>query len=292
MINSPIDRVSFRGYSFFVKRDDLLDYDLSGNKARKLYHYIQNYNNQKMIISYGGVQSNLMYSLSALAKRLGIRFIYYSKILPSYLKDNPTSNYLGAINNGMELIEIPHSEWDEYIQSLKQQNFEDCIFVKQGGLQKEAEYGLKILACEIDEYAIQNDLEDVGLFLPSGTGATALYLQKHTKHKVYTTHCVGDSEYLKSQFLECESDDSIFPTILSLDKKYHFGNLYKEHFEMYHSLLNDTNIEFDLLYDPIGWACVMKHIDSLPKNMIYIHCGGLIGNSSMIDRYRQKFLKK
>lgn len=290
MTNSPIDIVAFRGYNFFIKRDDLLDYHLSGNKARKLYYYINNHSNKTKIISYGGVQSNLMYSLSSLAKKLNIDFTYYCKELPSYLKESPSSNILGAINNGMNFIEVSHNRWDSFIDELKKQQIDDdTIFVKQGGLQKEAESGLKLLADEINEYVQNNKLKDVAIFLPSGTGATAIYLQKHSRFNVYTTACIGDKDYLIEQMKECEEDMTIFPTILQIDKKYHFGKLYKEHFELYQELLNETKIEFDLLYDMVGWRVLLNHIDNLPKNIIYIHCGGIIGNSSMIDRYKRKY---
>jgi 1-aminocyclopropane-1-carboxylate deaminase/D-cysteine desulfhydrase-like pyridoxal-dependent ACC family enzyme len=290
LTNSPVDLVSFRGYQYYIKRDDLLDHDLSGNKARKLYYYIKNNSNKTKIISYGGVQSNLMYSLSALANKLNIEYEYHSKELPSYLVETPVSNLKGALANGMNLIEVPHDKWDTHIDTLKNKKYDDnIIFVKQGGLQKEAELGLGILASEIDEYIDSNDIKDVAIFLPSGTGTTALYLQKHTKHTVYTTPCVGDSTYLVEQFGECEVDREYYPQIIENDKKYHFGKLYQKHYTLYKELLNSTKIEFDLLYDMVGWNALLHNRENLPKNIIYVHCGGIIGNSSMIDRYERKY---
>jgi 1-aminocyclopropane-1-carboxylate deaminase/D-cysteine desulfhydrase-like pyridoxal-dependent ACC family enzyme len=48
-------------------------------------------------------------------------------------------------------------------------------------------------------------------------------------------------------------------------------------------LKKQTNIEFDLLYDPIGWRAVLEHNLS---NILYIHQGGLIGNESTLQRYK------
>ncbi len=40
--NSSIDLIEFRGREIYIKRDDKLDVDFSGNKARKLYYYLVN----------------------------------------------------------------------------------------------------------------------------------------------------------------------------------------------------------------------------------------------------------
>ena len=51
----------------------------------------------------------------------------------------------------------------------------------------------------------------------------------------------------------------------------------------------EAGIEFDLLYDPIGWQVVLDHLDILGDKIIYIHQGGLIGNESMLLRYKRKY---
>ena len=67
--NSPISQFEYKNRTFFVKRDDLLDKNFNGNKARKLACYLEHdFQEIDTIISYGGNQSNLMYSLSCLAK--------------------------------------------------------------------------------------------------------------------------------------------------------------------------------------------------------------------------------
>lgn len=71
-------------------------------------------------------------------------------------------------------------------------------------------------------------------------------------------------------------------------KKYHFGKLYKEFFEIHDELLKQTNIEFELLYDSLGWISIdnyLKKIKNEVNNILYIHQGGIIGNISMKQRY-------
>ena len=45
IINTPVDKITFRNQSFLLKRDDLLHEDFSGNKARKFYYFFKNCKN-------------------------------------------------------------------------------------------------------------------------------------------------------------------------------------------------------------------------------------------------------
>lgn len=170
---------------------------------------------------------------------------------------------------------------------------EDELFISEGGAIFEASFGIEILANEIKEWAEKNQIKNLKVFLPSGTGTTALYLQKFLPFEVITCACVGDEEYLKKQFLALEKNN--FPTILKKEKKYHFGKLYKEFYEIHNELIKQTNIEFDLLYDSLGWLCFEKYVENFDKKdeyeFLYIHQGGLLGNISMKERYKHKFDK-
>ena len=87
--DSPVCDFRFLGRGWLLKRDDLLDPELNGNKARKLYTFAANGFGADTVISYGGAQSNAMYSLSILARLKGWEFIYVCDHIPSFLKENP-----------------------------------------------------------------------------------------------------------------------------------------------------------------------------------------------------------
>jgi 1-aminocyclopropane-1-carboxylate deaminase/D-cysteine desulfhydrase-like pyridoxal-dependent ACC family enzyme len=285
--SSPTNTIIFEGHSFYIKRDDLLHPDFSGNKARKFYYYLQNnFPDITKIVSYGSAQSNAMYSLSVLAKIRGWEFEYYVDHVADYLKENPHGNYAGAIRNGMQIHvgRVPLIPTNQNI-----------LFIEEGGRQKEAEYGIKLLAHEIVDWQKENNIQELNIFLPSGTGTTALFLQKSfvgertPRPTVFTCSCVGDSTYLKKQFLELESDEIYHPKILSLEKKHHFGKLYRENYKIWLKLQQQTGVVFDLLYDPLGWRTLLAHPEVLNKPILYIHQGGLLGNESMLPRYERKY---
>jgi 1-aminocyclopropane-1-carboxylate deaminase/D-cysteine desulfhydrase-like pyridoxal-dependent ACC family enzyme len=280
---SSVEYITFEGHSFFLKRDDLVHPDFSGNKARKLYYYLQNeFPNINKIVSNGSAQSNAMYSLSVLAKMKGWEFEYFVDHIADYLKEHPHGNYKAAVDNGMKIT--------EHAGAVTDASPKEVLFIEEGGRQKEAEHGVKLLADEILQWKTENDMKALNIFLPSGTGTTALFLQKHLpSDNVYTTPCVGDERYLKKQFLELERNECIHPVILSLEKKHHFGKLYKENYKIWLKLQQQTGVEFDLLYDPLGWRVLLEHPEVFTSPTLYIHQGGVLGNESMLPRYERKY---
>ncbi len=284
-LSSPIETLSFEGHSFYLKRDDLLHPDFSGNKARKFFYFLQNdFPDIKKVVSYGSAQSNAMYSLSVLAKMRGWEFEYFVDHIAEYLKENPHGNYKAALENGMRLRQA-QPPFPELVEGKN-----STLFIEEGGRQKEAEYGIKILAKEIMDWQKENKIDELNIFLPSGTGTTALFLQKHLlSNRVYTNPCVGDTSYLKKQFLELEEDERHHPTILTLEKKHHFAKLYRENYKIWLKLQQQTGVEFDLLYDPLGWRVLLAHPEVFSKPTLYIHQGGVLGNESMLPRYKRKY---
>ncbi|MEO1927425.1 MAG: 1-aminocyclopropane-1-carboxylate deaminase/D-cysteine desulfhydrase [Nautiliaceae bacterium] len=278
-MKSPIVPFEFRRKFFHIKRDDLLR-PFEGNKARKFYYFFKNdFPGIKRVVSFGSNQSNAFGALSRLCKLKGWEFVYYTSHIPSYLKENPQGNYLLALKNEAKVIEcgLYGEELRSFVLGLKDKK---TLVIEEGGRVKESEEGIKLLADEINDYAKKHNLK---VFLPSGTGTTAYFLSKHLDVEVITTPCVGDENYLKKQF-EWLGGGKI-PTVLPPRRKYHFGKLYLELYKIWKEL-KKSGIEFDLLYDPIGWDTILRH--NL-KDILYIHQGGLIGNESMLKRYERKF---
>jgi len=296
--HSPVEHICFAGNDFFIKRDDLLTPAFSGNKARKLYYLLGNeFPGISKVIGHGSPQANLLYSLSALAKLKGWQLDFYVDHIPAFLRDNPAGNYLAAIENGANIISLSGKELSgtvgEYIQDVVLPLSKHCLFVPEGGRSELAEPGVKRLAEEIKSWKQEHQVPDLKVVLPSGTGTTALYLQKYLPFDVLTCACVGGEDYLKKQFFELSIDEKHHPVILPTSKKYHFGKLYDEFFTMWKTLRNDTGIEFELLYDPLGWISLLDYLAGRDKQknkstILYIHQGGLLGNSTMLSRYNRK----
>jgi len=283
MKNSPISKIILEGREFLVKRDDLIDPYLAGNKYRKLYTLLNTPNNKlSKIISYGGTQSNAMLAIAAMCQQKSWEFIYYTKILSAQQKKQNDGNFFHSIELGMKHIEIEEELYKNFISSLRVHIDAKTFVIDQGGALKEAKVGLEVLAQEIRE----SNLDVKSLATPSGTGTTALFLALALpEYKVYTTPCVGDSKYLKEQMQALHKiPDNLI--ILEPEKKYHFAKPYPEFFSLYESLLK-SGIEFDLLYAPGMWKTLLEQTQ---ERVLYIHSGGVTGNESMLKRYEKKGL--
>lgn len=323
LANSPIEKVKVAEHSFYIKRDDLLNPHFSGNKARKFAYYLQDdvQQNTKHIsnqithlISYGSIQANSLYSLAALAFLKGWQLHYYVNRIPSWLKGSTIGNYGQAIALGAKVIEVDDqfisqcnpsaNNLDEIMRSYSTRLDETCLFIPEGGRHQLAQLGINSLAQEIAMFCQSNNLLEqhnkVQIMLPSGTGTTALFLQTWFKQnnfplEVLTCACVGNEKYLQTQFNELNSNKNHWPTILPSKQKFHFGKLSKAHYLLWQQLLTETKIEFELLYDPIGWHCLLNYVRQKNSQkisdspIIYIHQGGLVGNQTMLPRYKRKY---
>ena len=282
MSPTPISKFTLEGREFLVKRDDLVDPYLAGNKFRKLHSLLkapkEKYNK---IISYGGTQSNAMLAIAAMCKQKDWEFYYYSKPISKTQEEENIGNFYFAKQLGMKHIQIPQDEYREFISSMHLSFEEKTFIVDQGGAVLEAKVGLEELASEI----IKQNPDAQALATPSGTGTTALFLAMSLpKFTVYTTPCVGDVEYLKTQMLSLCVELPKNLIILKPKKKYHFAKLYEEFYKMYNKTL-EAGIEFDLLYAPCMWESLLEQTE---EKVLYIHSGGVTGNSSMLQRYAKK----
>ena len=162
----------------------------------------------------------------------------------------------------------------------------DSLFINEGVWQPQAEAGFISQARQIERWA-DAEGKTVDIFLPSGTGTSAAFLAKHVKFDVYTCPCVGDADYLKSE-IEALTPNSK-ARILQPPKKYHFGDLKPELYQIWREVCEQTGIEFELIYDPVGFLTMMANLGAFKNEIFYIHQGGALGNISQKLRYERKF---
>ncbi len=283
MKSSPVSKIELEGREFLVKRDDLIDPHLAGNKYRKLYTLLNTPKNKlTKIISYGGTQSNAMLAIAAMCKQKDWEFIYYTKTLSAQQKKQNDGNFFHSVELGMKHVELEEELYKEFIASLRLNLDDKTFIIDQGGAVEEAQIGLEVLAQEIRE----SNLDVKSVATPSGTGTTALFLALALpEYRIYTTPCVGDVEYLRAQMLALHDIPNNL-IILTPEKKYHFAKPYPEFLNIYENLLSG-GIEFDLLYAPGMWKALLEQTE---EKILYIHSGGVTGNKSMLTRYEKKGL--
>jgi len=279
-----------RGRTLYIKRDDLIDPLLSGNKYRKLYSLVHTpAEKYQRLTSFGGTQSNAMLSIAALCHQKGWHFNYTAKILPARLRQTPTGNLKQALDLGMQLHEVTPASYPNAITALRSDTDETCLLLAQGGADPLARAGLNLLAEEIRQWQAEQQIDALHVVTPSGTGTTACYLaQALPEAQILTTPAVGDAPFLIEQ-IERLNPMPANLHILESDKRYHFARPYPELLRTWQAL-TAANINVDLIYGTLMWHVLLQHLDNISGAILYLHSGGLSGNDTMLDRYRHKGL--
>ncbi|MGI2260163.1 pyridoxal-phosphate dependent enzyme [Shewanella sp. GXUN23E] len=301
LINSPIEQHELFGFPVFIKRDDLLHQAFGGNKARKFAALLEmDFSEIDTLIGYGSAQANSLYTMAALAQLKGCQLEFYVDHISDWLAAHPSGNYRGALALGARVVPVDQQSdrgelsVADYIEQKILPARTRAIFVPEGGRCALAASGVEQLAKELADWRSTQEYQHVKVILPAGTGTTALFLSRyfHRNHldlQVITVPAVGGIDYLQSQFTELEADASCHPRIVDFGRKYHFGKLYREFAEIWLQA-RSRELDFELLYDPLG-LMALKHIRQQDPQacLMYIHQGGILGNETMLARYRRKY---
>lgn len=284
--STRIDCIALRGHTIWVKRDDLIDPFLSGNKYYKLYRLIHTAPKELHTLkSWGGAQSNAMLAIAALCHRKGWRFEYATRTLPAQLSDAPSGNLKVALELGMQLQEYAPKAFANAITSLRGQHRPGTLVVAQGGADAMAMDGIKKLADTIEAWRITMGFDQLCLATPSGTGTTAAGLAKALPHlTMLTTPLVGDCDYLLEQI---GAHGPIPDNLQILDRGGHhrFAKPEAKFLSLFEEIREATGIVFDLIYGVPMWHALLHAIDNIKPPILYIHSGGLSGNATMLERY-------
>lgn len=270
----------------YIKRDDLIDQHISGNKFFKLkYNLIEAAdNNFRTLLSFGGAYSNHIYSLAYAGKKIGFKTIGIIRG-EEHIPLNPTLNF--AKQCGMELFYLSRSDYrkkysDEIINQLHKE-FDDFYLIPEGGSNDLAVNGCSEIPSRID-------LDYDYLFCACGTGGTLAGIIKGVNRQ---TKVIGIAVLKNASFLIDEvkrlsrSDNSNWEILLN----YHFGGYAKFNFELV-DFIKTFNEKFNIQLEPIYTGKLLYAIYDLAINnffkpgskIVAYHSGGLQGLEGLRQR--------
>ncbi|MCS3870933.1 1-aminocyclopropane-1-carboxylate deaminase/D-cysteine desulfhydrase-like pyridoxal-dependent ACC family enzyme [Chryseobacterium ginsenosidimutans] len=133
----PIDK----NIKLFIKREDLIHPQISGNKYWKLFYNVNNYVEKKsakpFIITFGGGFSNHISAVSAVGNlaKIPTLGIIRGEELKDKWRDNPT--LLFAKRNGMNLQFVTREQYrhKEKLTEFLHKEFPDALIIPEGGNQ-------------------------------------------------------------------------------------------------------------------------------------------------------------
>lgn len=278
----------------FVKREDLIHPQVSGNKFRKLKYNIleAKQQQQEILLTFGGAFSNHVAATAFVGKITGIKTIgiirgeELGKNVEKTLSQNLT--LYEASKNGMEFFFIDRKTYRNkadrsIIEKLKNQ-FGNFYLVPEGGTNR-----LAVKGCE--EILTDNDASFNYICSAVGTGGTISGLINSTK----TDQQVIGFPVLKGDFLQKEIKQFVGnKNNWELNIDYNFGGYAKYNSELI-SFINWFYKETQILLDPIYTGKMLYGIlDLIKKNyfsagskILAIHTGGIQG----IEGFNQRLAK-
>ncbi len=273
--------------SLYVKREDLLHPEVSGNKFRKLKFNLlaARGQNKDTLLTFGGAFSNHIAAVAAAGKIFGFKTIgiirgeELAKDLSKTFSQNPTLQY--AASKEMELKFISRDEYREkdnplFIEGLLKE-FGDFYLLPEGGTNS-----LAINGCE--EILNENDAGFNFICCAVGTGGTiAGIINASMPNQKVIGFPALKGDFLKNEILKYTSK-----TNWSIQQEYHFGGYGKINSALI-NFINDFQKKYHIPLDPVYTGKMFFGIFDLiqsstfPQNsrILAIHTGGLQGNAGM-----------
>ena len=290
-LNSPLQSVEDEtlvkaGVMLWIKRDDLIHPQISGNKWRKLKHNIAAAKKQHLetILTFGGAFSNHIAATAAAGQEFNIKTIGIIRG-EATTPLNPTLSFATAC--GMEIHYLDRTSYRKketasLIKDLKNK-FEAFWLIPEGGCNNEGAKGCEEIVSEIDinfEY----------ICCPCGTATTisgiSQALQSH--QKVLGFPALKGGAYLNDTIQALSTKENYL-----LFNDYHFGGYAKykpqlidfiTHFKKTHGIQLDPIYTGKMMYGL--YDLIAKGYFKKGTKIIAVHTGGLQGIDGFNKRYK------
>ena len=278
----------------FIKREDKIHPDVSGNKFRKLkYNILQAKKlGHHKVLTFGGAYSNHILATSVAAHKndlssLGIvRGDELKKDLDKVLKTNPTLRK--ASDFGMQFYFVSREQYRDkmnprFIRFLHD-IYKEFYLIPEGGANE-----LAVKGCE--EILTKEDDKFDFICCAIGTGGTVSgIINSSKKHQ----QILGFSA-LKGDFLYDDIQKFVTTNRWELITGYHFGGYAKYNDDLI-SFINNFKKETTVSLDPVYTGKMLYGILDLVKNdyfspqsrILAIHTGGLQGIQGFNNRLQKK----
>ena len=290
-IPSPLQRVEHtvfdnNGITFYIKRDDLIHSEISGNKWRKLKYNLQEARAQKKdtILTFGGAFSNHIASAAAIGKQKGFKTV--GVIRGEEQLENPTLTR--AKENGMQLYFVSRDEYKQkgetdYQLELRNK-FGNVYIIPEGGANELGAQGSEEIVNEIDV-----DFDYICCDLGTGTTFSGVI-----NSIVKEQYAIG--------FSALKGEDKLTEAVQKFEKikrknwhisfDYHFGGFANRSTKL-EEFIKEFREETNVPLDPIYTGKMAFGMLDLAKNeyfkkgstVIMVHTGGLQGIEGYNKRY-------
>ena len=278
-----------RGVEVYVKRDDLIDAEISGNKWRKLKFNLEKFQHGRYdhLLTFGGAFSNHIAAVAAVGRMLNMSTIGIIRGDELNAESNKTLSKAKA--DGMRLEFVPRDIYEQryeriYHEELRVQ-YGNILIIEEGGANHLGVSGVSELITELP-------FDPDHIYTAAGTGTTAAGLlyasEKATIHAIST---LKGGEFLREEiqkllYYTLLDEDEAAEKIqrLNLVTDFHFGGYAKTTPEL-ESFMKQWSAKHNVPLDPVytGKMVYAFHQDLLAgkfnagEKIVLLHTGGLQG---------------
>lgn len=301
---SPIERVQAKwadraGIELWLKRDDQIHPEISGNKWRKLKYHVERMRESgvERLLTFGGAFSNHLYAVAAAGQLLDFETVGIVRGDELNSRSNETLSH--CADCGMRLKFVSREEYREKdtkaVKMELREEFGPCHIVPEGGAGFEGMNGcLEILS----ELPFKPDR----LAVSAGTGCTASGLlagARDMRVQVFPAH--ADLDQMKTDinnllyrfFYDQEAASDQY-RLADIQGGFHFGGFAKtpdKLIDFMRDFYSQTGIKTDPVYTGkmlygVAELCERGYY-SKGEKVIAIHTGGLQGISGWEQRYKE-----
>ena len=275
--------LNLKEIDLFIKRIDLLDPLISGNKFFKLKYNMLEAKRQKKkyILTFGGAYSNHIAATAFAANKFGFKSI---GIIRGEKSTNLNYTLRFAKENGMKIHYISREKYKKkhtvsFINELKD-NYKSFYLVPEGGANS--------LAIKGTEEILDNENHDY-ICCPIGTGGTisGIINSSQSQMKILGFPAMKGNDDLLTNIESWTNEKNWY-----IINDYHFGGYAKITKELIDFIMDfnfNQKIPLDVIYTSKMMYGIIDLIkkDYFPRksSILAIHTGGIQGNIGMNDRY-------
>lgn len=277
-IEIPIEEIPIDGNrKLYIKREDLIHPQISGNKYWKLFYpiieYLGTHPVSPKIVTFGGAFSNHIAAVSFLGKILKIATlgIIRGEELRNDFSHNPTLSF--AQQNSMEFLFVNREEYreKEILKKKIRKEFPHALIIEEGGTSPLAVEGIRYMLSEKTK-------EFHYLCSAVGTGGTLAGISKFCEdHQRVIGFKMVKENRLEQKILELSGRNNF----LLQEPSERYGKINTEVVQF----INDFYHQYKIPLDPIYTGKMMMKIFKLledgffPENakILAFHTGGLQG---------------
>jgi 1-aminocyclopropane-1-carboxylate deaminase len=276
--------LEYKDVSLYLKREDLIHPEVSGNKWRKLKYNLIEAQEQgyKTLLTFGGAYSNHIAAVASAGKhyKFSTIGIIRGEELSDKIQENPTLQF--AVENGMKLYFVSRQQYNrkesaDFLEKISEQ-FGNFYLLPEGGTNT-----LAIKGCE--EILGEGDSAFNYICSSVGTGGTLTgLLNSAGKNQVVLGFPALKGDFAENMFTKFANKGKSAQLITD----YHFGGYGKTTFELI-EFINCFYRSYNIKLDPVYTGKMLFGIVDLIKqgffkrgtSILAIHTGGIQGIAGM-----------